>query len=546
VPLVHRQLTFSGKVGTAQGSALALSPDGNRVAYVSGGRSLLVQPIDGGEPDTLVSNVRVVYSPRWTRDGNGIVFVMFRDSLELAATYLVPATGGVARKVVDEMSDFDTGPDSQSVVRVKFGRNELEIVDLRSGRRVGAVAVPDSFQLPGIGDAIRTSPDGRWAAASSSRGWILVPLRDQGAASQVLPQGSSFAWSAGSDTLYHLAGPTDGVDLRKVAVDSKSGRLGQPELVTSLPNATEFDLGRGGRFVYLQSSTSGRVFTWSIAGGRPGRIEGLQPVTEGTRPATSAAISENGSRIAFTRRHGADLELEVAPFGGGPSVVVAASPFAERAPSWSPDGSLLAFFRGDSLMVVAPSPDANPRRVGSSNGSGPAAWSADGQSIAYLVSSHGPLVRVQLATGREQLVAIPDSVGTVAGRLAVSPDGREIMISGAVRAQDWWTLWHLDVAEHRWTRRAMPFGEHWPLRWSADGWIYLQNDRFVAADYGGLHNELWRIRGPSGRAEFVAPMPDGCSYQDWSISRDGRRAVCTITRTEADLYTVRPSRPGAP
>jgi hypothetical protein len=67
------------------------------------------------------------------------------------------------------------------------------------------------------------------------------------------------------------------------------------------------------------------------------------------------------------------------------------------------------------------------------------------------------------------------------------------MISGGVRAQDWGTLWHLEVAGHRWTRRAMPLGEYWALRWSDDGWIYLQNDRVVAADYGGAHSELWRI-----------------------------------------------------
>ena len=123
-------------------------------------------------------------------------------------------------------------------------------------------------------------------------------------------------------------------------------------------------------------------------------------------------------------------------FAGGAPGVVAASPFDESSPSWSPDGSLIAFFRGDSLMVVPPSPDANPHRVGISHGSGPATWSADGQTIAYLVSNRGPIALVQLATGREQLVPIPDSVGTAAERLAVSPEGREIIVSSALRAQD--------------------------------------------------------------------------------------------------------------
>ena len=142
---------------------------------------------------------------------------------------------------------------------------------------------------------------------------------------------------------------------------------------------------------------------------------------------------------------------------------------------------------------------------------------------------------------REQLLPIPDSVGTAADRLAISPEGREIIVSSALRAQDWWTLWQVDVAGHRWTHLTMPFGEYTPLRWSPSGWIYLQNDRFVAADFGGLHTEFWKIRGPRGRAEFAAPLPDGCMYWSWSVSEDGRRGVCTLVRTEADLYSVGPS-----
>jgi serine/threonine-protein kinase len=554
-PVLTRQLTFTGKVTNSftTGSTLAISPDGNRVAYVSAGRQLVVQAIDGGEPTTLVADARFLAWPRWTRDGMGILFVMFRDSLEQPATYLVPAAGGPARKVIADQTPIDPGPDSQSVVRVPWERHALEIVDLRSGRATGAVPLPDSlFEHATTGFSnwtdVRAAPNGRWVAVSADPRWWLVPLA-RGAALQLLPEGRAFAWSTGSDFLYFLTGDRGAVDLRRVAVDSRTGRLGRPKLVRSLPNATDFDVGPGDWVVYMASNASSQVYAWSMAGGPPGQVQGLHPVTEGTRPAGTAAISDDGTRIAFSRPRGTDLELEVAPFGGGQSLVVAASSSPEQNPSWSPDGSLLAFFRDDSLMVVAPSADATPRRVGTARGTGPAAWSADGRTIAYLTTNRGPVELVDLATGTERELPIPDSVGTAwTGAYVLSPDGRELLISTVFQARDWWTLWHLDVVSNRWTHLLqMPILEWFPFRWNRDGWIYLFNDRGTVTDYGTWRAEVWRMRGPHGRAEFVAPLPDLCEYApSRGISRDGRHAACRSVRIESDLYVVGPGPRHAP
>src|SRR5947209_1195325 len=111
-PLVQRQFTFTGKATRPN-----LSPDGQSVAYVSGGRSLVVQRFDRREPIVLVPPVRFIWSARWTGDGKAIVLEMFRDSTELAATYLVPSNGGPVRKVLEDIPPFDTGPDSTLVVR---------------------------------------------------------------------------------------------------------------------------------------------------------------------------------------------------------------------------------------------------------------------------------------------------------------------------------------------------------------------------------------------------------------------------------------------
>lgn len=90
--MTSRQFTFTGKA-----TLPALSPDGQRVAYVSGNRSLVVQRIDGGDPLVLVPPTRWALGPRWSTDGRALVLPMMRDSAELAATWMVPSDGGAAR-----------------------------------------------------------------------------------------------------------------------------------------------------------------------------------------------------------------------------------------------------------------------------------------------------------------------------------------------------------------------------------------------------------------------------------------------------------------
>src|SRR5439155_9455304 len=139
-PMVTRQFTFTGKA-----TETALSPDGSSLAYVSGGRALVVQALHGGEPRTLVSDARFIYAIRWTRNGFHLVFIMFRDSTELAATYSVPVGGGTPRKIVDDQTEFDTGPDTASIIRKPLGFAVLEVRSIQTGELRRTIPLPDSL-----------------------------------------------------------------------------------------------------------------------------------------------------------------------------------------------------------------------------------------------------------------------------------------------------------------------------------------------------------------------------------------------------------------
>jgi len=338
--------------------------------------------------------------------------------------------------------------------------------------------------------------------------------------------------------LYFLFGTRGAQDLMRVSLDSRTGRTGTPELVASLPQAAEFEVGPQGTLVYTTESNSRLVQAWSI--GAKGEIDSVRLLTEGTRQISDVTVSDDGRRVAFASLHGSDSELEVVPFQSGPAEIIASSAQNESAPSWAPDGSLVAFFRDRALMVVAPSKDADPRRVGKELGFGPAAWSADGRSLAYLRSDRGPVVVVNLGTGAEQLIDIPDSLGGIL-QVGLSPDGSQVLIPALVKAQDWWALRLGDVQSKTWRKLELPFGEWFVVRWELGDRLYLLNDRALATDHGNWRFELWFKLG-TGPARFLSMFPEDCvAFHNWRIlSRDGHHAVCLFTRTQSDLYVARP------
>jgi eukaryotic-like serine/threonine-protein kinase len=541
----HSQLTFTGAATDP-----ALSPDGRSVAYLAGGRSLLLQRLDGGDPVTLIPSARSITAARWTGDGRALVVVMTRDSTERPAMFLVPAAGGSAHKVLDDANPFDSGPDSTVIVRAPRALGRLEVVSLISGKARGTIAIPDSI---GVVGEVAWSPNRRWIAftdASNDELWVVAA--GGGSPSHVADAARTIRWSRTSDALYFLSGPAGTVDLMRVRIDAQSGRAAtNAARVTSLLASAGFDLGRDNQLVHTQTSRDAplRTFMFGGAGARRQVVE-EHPLTEGTAPLHSAAISPDGRWVAYVAARGPERDIHVVAFGGGSARVIAASPAREEAPAWSPDGTRLTYAHQDSIgrrVMLADAHTGAPRPIGSLRGPGtssaevlgastPARWSASGRHIAYYADDLRRIALVNLQRRSESVVRLPDNVGT--GLVVVpSPNGTQLIASTRPRPDEGAALWLVFGNGRRWRRISGPFGEAFPVAWHRNGWIYLVRNRGLATDHGAVQLELWRMRGPTGRPELYAALPEGCGLSV-SISADGSRGVCNYVRVESDLYVA--------
>lgn len=201
-----------------------------------------------------------------------------------------------------------------------------------------------------------------------------------------------------------------------------AGLLTAVLLPTGTATASTF-AGVNGK-VYFVDGVSGNVRTVNA--------DGTNAQTVLNSQSDSVSLSPNGKKIAFENFNGSSFELHIADFDGSNDITVPNGHANDYHPSWSPDGSKLAFqCNNGSEQICITNLDGTGRTqlTNEALDNDRPSWSPDGQKIVYQKTggSNGLDIYVMNADGSGKTALANTSAHEQEPRW--SPDGTKIVYS---------------------------------------------------------------------------------------------------------------------
>jgi len=463
----------------------SFSPDGNQVAFSwNQGKEddldIYVKVVEAGMPLRLTSTPASEYSPAWSPDGRYIAFL--RQGTESAAFYLIPALGGLERKL-SNASPHRVGADAPFVSWSPDGK-QLALVDR------------DSEQSP-LGIYLLD------LEANQRRRITSPPAKSLGDSTPVFsPDGNSLVFvrttSLAVQDIY-LIDLKSGSE-RRLTNDNRRvyGIVWSP-----VDNRIIFSSAR---------HASSRLWRVSTQGGEPERLPAIGD------QAGFLALSRNGKRLAFTRSV-IDTNIwryqmpdkATNPLNG---ISLMPSTRHEQGPRYSPDGSRIAFAsnRSGTLEIwVADSTGQSLNQLTNFNNppTGSPMWSPDGKSIVfdsrplgnpdvYIISADGGLARRLTNDATQEIVP------------SFSRDGKWIYFTSNRSGR--FEIWKMPAQGGIATQVTRNSGFHGVE--SPDG-------KFVYYAKASNQPGLWRVPVEGGTEEPAIENLKAGYWSYWSFGKDG-------------------------
>jgi serine/threonine protein kinase/sugar lactone lactonase YvrE len=242
-------------------------------------------------------------------------------------------------------------------------------------------------------------------------------------------------------------------------------------------------------------------------------------------------FSPDGRQIAFAwngeERNNFDVYVKVV--GGGDPLRLTTAPEDDVLPAWSPDGTSIAFARGEAIYTISPLggaerkiADASVERL---------AWTPDGKAIAFADISGGssmPVTLLTLETGERRQLTHPPP-GAFDAFVAFSPDGKRLAFA-RIAAQ---------LGSGRLYIMSLPHGEARSIELS-NNFMYdvawTGDSREVLASVEGAGGiSLWRVDADSGRSAQVAGIDTGARFA--TVSGPSGRLAYSRTIIDENIWT---------
>lgn len=524
----------------------ALSPDGSAMAFASdrsGSFEIYVVSLARGSNEIAITNDgNNNVQPAWSPDGRWIAYARNNGG----GLWVVPATGGTPRQLIEPGGDPAWSPDSNWITFTTqtglVGQSSLKVI----GRDGSGLRDLTSLGNPVGGHRSPTwSNNGRFIAFTTVRGadegsvWIVDSAGGTPRRLQTAFGVGNLQFSNDDRTLFFTG---IGNVLYRLAVDPVRGAAAghAPEVLLSVPG--DFDgvsMTRNGLLAYGLTTKDANLWTIDLGPGgdapEPARL-----TNDAAGVTTMPHYSPDGRRLTFLQGGSGDAGL--VPWvmnadGSGRSALVTdgdPSRLPWGWPSWAPDGARVLVQRDTSEGRTMWWVDLTTRLVTptdlAKNMQSPR-LSPDGREVAYwLIEANGSAnIWTQALDGGS-----PRRVTADAEAMSYpwwSPDGRWLAV-GINRGK----VAHVGVV----SKDGGPVeqitnatGLSRPTSWSPDG------DQIA---FAGQRDGVWNVWAVSRRTRvsrqlthFTAPS-DYVSYPSWSP--DGRRIVFARDVRRGSVWTV--------
>lgn len=466
-------------------------------------------PLEGGIALPLASPDGVEVMPRFSPDGSQVAFMgNYEGNRDL---YVVPTRGGMPHRVThhpgsERLSDW--GPDSTLLFS---GRNMGGVPRAEMVFSVDAEGgMPEALPMP-YGANATIDRSGTWVAYTPNqrdgrtwkryRGGMASDLwllnLETGDSRRVTDwEGTDTLPMWHGDQLFYLsdAGPEHRLNLWKYDVPSGES--------TQLTEFADFDVkwpaigpddGRAARIVFQMGSN---LHVYDDATGRhesveievPGATASLRPNrVDASDYITEWSLSPNAKRAVVSAR--GDLWTLPAE-NGSPRNMSRTSGFAERTPSWSPDGKWIAYFSDEpgeyELFVRRSDGKGEPRRLTDDLGSFKySIWWAPDSSYLIYADKTGTAYRIDIEDGARTLIG--KNEWSDFPEPSFSQDGRWIAWSAATGDS---TMGRIHLHDFKTGETSIVtsgmFNDGSPA-FDRDGdWLYFTSDRRFSPSYSTL------------------------------------------------------------
>jgi Tol biopolymer transport system component len=447
----------------------SLSPDGTFFAYaklVDGNYDLFLQRVAGGKPINLTAGSPANdYQPAFSPDGQQIAF---RSDREGGGIFLMGATGESVKRLTDFGFNPAWSPDGREIAvategafdpTVRYSVSRIFRIDVATGAQ-RPLAVQDGVQPAWSPHGLRIA---FWGVAQPGNRRAIWTIPVAGGSPVPVVDDAFYnwspVWSPDGGLLYFASNRGGSMNLWRVAVDERSGRvLSTPQPITTssewsaLPSFSR----DGHRLIYATESSRSFVELVPL-NPETAQVDGPPALAyQGARGILSCDVSPDGAWLVLGTSSPTEDLLLVRPDGGDLRQLT--NDLArDRTPYWSPDGSRILFASNRSGKYEAWTirPDGSGLTQITHLPDQPVLypfWSPDGKQIGFYYFSRGTAVLNLLRPQSRPRLLPPAEGGHVFAGSAWSKDGD--FLAGGMSTQPGGkvagvTLWSLSDNTYR-------------------------------------------------------------------------------------------------